>query len=98
MRCSSVSAAISEKVNKQPAKMIFISSPPIDSPAFLAARAELLIHRFGVGRRKRLPTKRRGGAPPVRAGPPGPAFPVFVRADRGVGCGPGGPPHETAKV
>jgi hypothetical protein len=33
MRCSSVSAARSEKVNKQPAKMIFISSPSIiDSP------------------------------------------------------------------
>ena len=34
------------------------------------------------------------GGPPVRADPPGPAFPpMHDQADGGVGRGPGGPPH-----
>jgi hypothetical protein len=39
----------------------------------------------------------RGADPLIRAGPPGPALPQIDtsgEADEGVGCGPGGPPHE----
>jgi hypothetical protein len=45
------------------------------------------------------PTKQRSrnqtwGGRPVRAGPPGPALPVFEQVDQGVDRGPGGPPHK----
>jgi hypothetical protein len=31
----------------------------------------------------------------LRSRPPGPALSVFEQADRGVGRGPGGPPHKS---
>jgi len=66
-------------------------------PWFAVASVLARLWRWGARKKLRRDYARRrklrGADAPVRAGPPGPALPAFEQADRGVGCGPGGPPH-----
>ena len=67
-------------------------------PWFTAASLLARLWRWGARKKQRRDYNRRrklrGADALVRAGPPGPALPAFEQADQGVGCGPGGPPHE----
>jgi tetraacyldisaccharide 4'-kinase len=67
-------------------------------PWFAVASVLARLWRWGARNKMRRDYARRrklrGADAPVRAGPPGPALPAFEQADQGVGCVPGGPPHE----